>query len=59
MLAGFPDGLAHEGVSAGPATLAGLRLAHELGQTAPGDEPASDGVQRWQGDDAAPPAAIG
>jgi NADH-quinone oxidoreductase subunit E len=35
VLAGFPDGLAHEGVAAGPATLAGLALAHELGQEAP------------------------
>src|SRR3954453_21659818 len=38
VLAGFPDGLASQGVAAGPATLAGLNLAHELGQTAPGDE---------------------
>ncbi len=38
VLAGFPDGLAHEGVSAGPATLAGLALAHELEQA--GEEPA-------------------
>ncbi len=32
VLAGFPDGLAGEGPSAGPASLAGLRLADELGQ---------------------------
>lgn len=35
VLAGYPDGLANEGVAAGPATLAGLELAHELGQAAP------------------------
>jgi NADH-quinone oxidoreductase subunit E len=35
VLAGFPDGLAGEGVSAGPATLAGLQLANELGHKAP------------------------
>jgi NADH-quinone oxidoreductase subunit E len=29
VLAGFPDGRADEGPSAGPATLAGLRLATE------------------------------
>ena len=32
VLAGFPDGRAGEGPSAGPASLAGLRLADELGQ---------------------------
>jgi len=35
VLAGFPDGLADEGVSAGPASLAGLRLAREKGWRAP------------------------
>jgi NADH-quinone oxidoreductase subunit E len=35
VLAGFPDGLANEGVAAGPATLAGLALARELGHEAP------------------------
>jgi NADH-quinone oxidoreductase subunit E len=35
VLAGYPDGLANEGVAAGPATLAGLALARELGQQAP------------------------
>jgi NADH-quinone oxidoreductase subunit E len=35
VLAGYPDGLADEGVAAGPATLAGLALARELGQEAP------------------------
>jgi NADH-quinone oxidoreductase subunit E len=35
MLAGFPDGLADEGVGAGPASLAGLKLAKERGWEAP------------------------
>jgi NADH-quinone oxidoreductase subunit E len=35
VLAGFPDGLATEGVQAGPATLAGFELAAERGETAP------------------------
>jgi NADH-quinone oxidoreductase subunit E len=35
VLAGFPDGLADEGPSAGPATLAGLAVARELGHVAP------------------------
>jgi NADH-quinone oxidoreductase subunit E len=35
VLAGFHDGLADEGVGAGHASLAGLRLAHEQGWTAP------------------------
>ena len=35
VLAGFPDGLADEGVGAGPATLEGLRVAHEHDWTAP------------------------
>jgi len=35
VLAGFHDGLADEGVGAGPASLEGLRLAHERGWTAP------------------------
>jgi NADH-quinone oxidoreductase subunit E len=38
VLAGFPDGLADEGPSAGPATLVGLRLAHERGDKAPAPE---------------------
>jgi NADH-quinone oxidoreductase subunit E len=47
VLAGFPDGLANEGVAAGPATLVGLTLAKELDQTAPpyphaDPEPTSD-----------------
>ena len=35
MLAGFPDGLADEGPSAGPASLVGLKIAREQGWTAP------------------------
>jgi NADH-quinone oxidoreductase subunit E len=35
VLAGFPDGLADEGVGAGPASLLGLRIAQEQGWTAP------------------------
>ncbi len=35
MLAGFPDGLAGEGVQAGPATLVGLELAKSRGDSAP------------------------
>ncbi len=35
VLAGFPDGRAGEGPSAGPASLAGLRLARERGMSAP------------------------
>ncbi len=35
VLAGFPDGLADEGPTAGPASLAGLRIARERGWTSP------------------------
>ena len=35
VLAGFPDGLADEGPSAGPASLVGLKIARERGWTAP------------------------
>ncbi|WP_312722161.1 NADH-quinone oxidoreductase subunit NuoE [Mobilicoccus sp.] len=38
VLAGFPDGHVHEGPGAGPASLRGLRLAHEKGWTAPPSE---------------------
>jgi NADH-quinone oxidoreductase subunit E len=41
VLAGFPDGLADEGPSAGPATLAGLELARQL--AADGAEQAAGG----------------
>jgi NADH-quinone oxidoreductase subunit E len=43
VLAGFPDGRADEGPSAGPATLVGLRLAQET-ESAGGD--GSDGAHR-------------
>jgi NADH-quinone oxidoreductase subunit E len=36
LLAGFPDGLADEGVGAGPASLVGLEVAHRNDWTAPG-----------------------
>jgi len=36
VLAGFNDGLADEGPSAGPASLVGLQIARERGWTAPG-----------------------
>ena len=42
VLAGFPDGLADEGVGAGPASLRGVELAHAQGWTAPGDESHDD-----------------
>ncbi len=35
VLAGFPDGRADEGPSAGPASLAGLETAREFGDCAP------------------------
>jgi NADH-quinone oxidoreductase subunit E len=38
VLAGFPDGRADEGPAAGPASLAGLRIARERGWTAPTNE---------------------
>jgi NADH-quinone oxidoreductase subunit E len=38
VLAGFPDDLADEGPAAGPASLAGLRIARERGWTAPDRE---------------------
>ncbi|MUN42473.1 NADH-quinone oxidoreductase subunit NuoE [Actinomadura litoris] len=45
VLAGFPDGLAHEGVQAGPESLRGLELARERGWEAP---PADAGRERPQ-----------
>ncbi|MBW9209393.1 NADH-quinone oxidoreductase subunit NuoE [Mumia sp. zg.B53] len=43
VLAGFPDGRAHEGPAAGEPSLAGLRLANEHGWTAPdGARPSGD-----------------
>ena len=38
VVAGFPDGLADDGPSAGPASLVGLKLARERGWTAPDQE---------------------
>jgi NADH-quinone oxidoreductase subunit E len=38
VLAGFYDGLADQGVAAGPASLAGLEIAREQGWKAPEDE---------------------
>ena len=47
VLAGFPDGLADEGVGAGPASLVGLKLAQEQGWTAPeGESSAGRGGSR-------------
>jgi NADH-quinone oxidoreductase subunit E len=43
VLAGFSDGHADEGVGAGPATLVGLKIAHEQGWTAPEGASASSG----------------
>ena len=37
VLAGFPDGLADEGVGAGAASLRGLEVARREGWTAPGE----------------------
>ena len=44
VLAGFPDGLADEGVGAGPASLVGLEIARDNNWTAPGDQ-GQDGGQ--------------
>jgi len=41
VLAGFPDGRADEGPGAGPASLAGLRLARQKNWTAPGQDGSS------------------
>jgi len=48
VLAGFPDGRADEGPAAGPATLAGLRLARQHGWTAP--SPDGNGSHRTHSD---------
>jgi NADH-quinone oxidoreductase subunit E len=42
VLAGFGDGLAGQGPSAGPASLVGLKLAHERGWRAPSAERSDD-----------------
>ncbi len=55
VLAGFPDGLADEGVGAGPASLLGLRIAKEQGWTAPeGDSARAGGSATAGGSDAEP-----
>jgi NADH-quinone oxidoreductase subunit E len=56
VLAGFPDGLADEGPSAGPASLVGLNIAREQGWTAPSPRQAhasSRGADAAEGDTAA------
>jgi NADH-quinone oxidoreductase subunit E len=45
VLAGFPDGRAHEGVGAGEPTLVGRRLAREKGWTAPAQPQRTDGEE--------------
>ena len=42
VLAGFPDDLADEGPSAGPASLVGLKIAREQGWTAPAPKQARE-----------------
>jgi NADH-quinone oxidoreductase subunit E len=52
ILAGFDDGQAEEGPTAGPASLVGLKIAQERGWTAPRpdrDEPASDPANGGRG----------
>ena len=48
VLAGFPDGLAREGVAAGPASLVGLRLAQERGWQAPAPDASTGGQDTGQ-----------
>ncbi|HEU0041824.1 MAG TPA: NADH-quinone oxidoreductase subunit NuoE [Jiangellaceae bacterium] len=51
VLAGFPDGRATEGAQAGPASLAGLNLAHQKGWTAPeGGQAALEAAPETGGD---------
>src|SRR3954449_7035253 len=66
VLAGFPDGGANDGPSAGPASLVGLELAHQRGERAPDAAPAPRpppvgalelAPRRGGGPPAAPPAA--
>ncbi|QIK71493.1 NADH-quinone oxidoreductase subunit NuoE [Propioniciclava coleopterorum] len=45
LLAGFPDGKADEGPTAGPASLLGLDIAHEHGWHAPASDQIHDSVQ--------------
>nr|WP_216853050.1 NADH-quinone oxidoreductase subunit NuoE [Phytoactinopolyspora halotolerans] len=50
VIAGFSDGLAGQGAQAGPASLAGLRLAEQEGWTAPeGGQPALGGADEGTG----------
>ncbi len=44
VIAGFPDGRANEGPSAGPESLLGLRIAEEHGWTAPSTDDAGKGA---------------
>lgn len=53
VLAGFHDGLADEGVGAGPASLEGLRVAHENNWTAPGSSASGEPAQPAELADAA------
>lgn len=46
VLAGFPDDRADEGPAAGPASLAGLRIARERGWTAPRDDHGPQAVEQ-------------
>ncbi len=48
VLAGFPDGLANEGVQAGPATLVGLELAKSRGDDAPAMPTSASGAGTQQ-----------
>jgi NADH-quinone oxidoreductase subunit E len=50
ILAGFGDGLAAEGPSAGPASLVGLKLAHERGWHAPGADRSADSSENGSSD---------
>jgi NADH-quinone oxidoreductase subunit E len=56
VLAGFPDGLADEGVAAGEPTLRGLALARQNGWTAPPFEGTPDRGADASGEPAAPAA---
>ena len=48
ILAGFPDGQAADGPSAGPATLVGLNLAKERGWSAPPAAPPADAARNGE-----------
>ena len=49
VLAGFPDGRADEGPSAGPASLVGLKIAREHGWTAPSSGATGPGSKAEEG----------